>query len=91
MTGPVTNYHATCLAETPYREPATAERSMPLATVAHARRALEIDRRRAAEADGFARLQECPTPALFQAGPALPVFRPGDLGRRLGCTNDLGQ
>ncbi|MFF3457122.1 tetratricopeptide repeat protein [Streptomyces sp. NPDC002730] len=80
MTDVVTDQYATELAARVYEELARAERPDPLAALSRARRLLETERERLASEDPRAAWPEWPTPALFVAGPPLPLFERGHGG-----------
>ncbi|WP_319594492.1 tetratricopeptide repeat protein, partial [Streptomyces sp. ID05-04B] len=83
MTEAVTDRYATELAAEMYQTLARAEHPNPLTALSRARRSLEMERRRLQQADeavagpGRALQSAWPewaTPALFLAGPPLPLF-----------------
>ncbi|WP_078632393.1 TIR domain-containing protein [Streptomyces resistomycificus] len=74
MTESVTDHYATELAAEIYRTLARAEHPDPLTALSQARRTLEARRRELPESDPFAACTEWATPALFLAGPPLPLF-----------------
>jgi tetratricopeptide (TPR) repeat protein len=71
MTAPVTDRYATDLCATLYGELTRRPEPVPLAELSTVRRRLEDVRRSSPEPDPWA---EWATPALFQAGPALPLY-----------------
>ncbi|MGW2836149.1 TIR domain-containing protein, partial [Streptomyces sp. NPDC001286] len=74
MTEAVTDHYATELAAETYRTLAQAEHPNPLTALSQARRTLEARRRKLPESDPRAAWPEWATPALFLAGPPLPLF-----------------
>ncbi|MEY9842381.1 TIR domain-containing protein, partial [Streptacidiphilus sp. EB103A] len=74
MTDAVTDPYATELTAHLYAELARAEHPEPLAALSRARHLLERARRRLPSSDRHAMLAEWATPALFLAGPPLPLF-----------------
>uniref|UniRef100_A0AAU3HVD2 Tetratricopeptide repeat protein n=1 Tax=Streptomyces sp. NBC_01393 TaxID=2903851 RepID=A0AAU3HVD2_9ACTN len=75
MTEPVTDRYATELAADMYQTLARAEHPNPLTALSNARRTLEQRRRKLLEErDPRAGWPEWATPALFLAGPPLPLF-----------------
>ncbi|MGX9886635.1 tetratricopeptide repeat protein, partial [Streptomyces sp. NPDC002276] len=73
MTEAVTDHYATELAAEIYRTLAQAEHPNPLTALSQARRTLEARRRELPESDPRAAWPEWATPALFLAGPPLPL------------------
>jgi tetratricopeptide (TPR) repeat protein len=84
MTAPVTDLYATDLLSRLYGELAGRAVVDPLAALADARQALETARASLPAADRHARLAEWATPALFQRGPALPLYDPTAKFTRIG-------
>jgi len=78
MTAPVTDPFATSLCAGLYGDLARRPEPVPLAALSAVRRRLEDQRRDLPESDSAAAWAEWATPTLFQAGPALPLFRRGD-------------
>ncbi|WP_370963094.1 tetratricopeptide repeat protein [Amycolatopsis sp. cg9] len=76
MNGSVTDSYATALASKFYQELADAPDRDPAAALAHARRALERERRQAAE-QGVVQRPEYSAATVFCAGVPQPVVRPG--------------
>ncbi|MFD3621071.1 tetratricopeptide repeat protein [Streptomyces sp. NPDC058676] len=74
MTEAVTDRYATELAAETYKTLARVEHPDPLTALSNARRTLETRRRKLPENDPFAAWPEWSTPALFLAGPPLPLF-----------------
>ncbi|KOG29364.1 hypothetical protein AQJ84_04525 [Streptomyces resistomycificus] len=74
MTEAVTDHYATELAAETYKTLARVEHPDPLTALSNARRTLETRRRKLPENDPFAVWPEWSTPALFLAGPPLPLF-----------------
>ncbi|WP_326722069.1 tetratricopeptide repeat protein [Streptomyces sp. NBC_00243] len=74
MTEAVTDHYATELAAETYRALAQAEHPIPLTALSQTRRTLEARRRKLPESDPRAAWPEWATPALFLAGPPLPLF-----------------
>ncbi|MFG2343703.1 TIR domain-containing protein, partial [Streptomyces phaeochromogenes] len=74
MTEAVTDHYATELAAETYEALARAEHPDPLTALSHARRTLEARRRRLPDNTPRAAWPEWATPALFLAGPPLPLF-----------------
>ncbi|MGV9703034.1 tetratricopeptide repeat protein [Streptomyces sp. NPDC003483] len=74
MTEAVTDRYATDLAADMYQTLARAEHPNPLTALSNARRTLEQRRRELPEQDPRAGWPEWATPALFLAGPPLPLF-----------------
>ncbi|MER5506151.1 tetratricopeptide repeat protein [Streptomyces sp. NPDC002766] len=74
MTEAVTDHYATELAAETYRVLARAEHPNPVTALSRARRTLEARRRQLPENDPRAAWPEWATPALFLAGPPLPLF-----------------
>ncbi|MGW3411713.1 TIR domain-containing protein, partial [Streptomyces sp. NPDC000888] len=74
MTEAVTDHYATELAAETYQALARAEHPNPLTALSQARRTLETRRRQLPESDPRAAWPEWATPALFLAGPPLPLF-----------------
>ncbi|MGX1907500.1 tetratricopeptide repeat protein [Streptomyces phaeochromogenes] len=74
MTEAVTDHYATELAAETYEALARAEHPDPLTALSHARRTLEARRRQLPDNTPRALWPEWATPALFLAGPPLPLF-----------------
>ncbi|MGX9886050.1 tetratricopeptide repeat protein, partial [Streptomyces sp. NPDC002276] len=74
MTEAVTDHYATELAAEMYELLARAEHPNPLTALSQARRTLEVRRRKLRKNDPRAAWPEWATPALFLAGPPLPLF-----------------
>ncbi|MFF1682457.1 TIR domain-containing protein [Streptomyces sp. NPDC058256] len=74
MTEAVTDHYATELAAETYEALARAEHPDPLTALSHARCTLEARRRQLPDNDPRAAWSEWATPALFLAGPPLPLF-----------------
>ncbi|MCX4974821.1 tetratricopeptide repeat protein [Streptomyces sp. NBC_00620] len=74
MTEAVTDHYATELAAETYEALARAEHPDPLTALSHARRTLEARRRQLPDNTPRAMGPEWATPALFLAGPPLPLF-----------------
>ncbi|MFF5495789.1 tetratricopeptide repeat protein [Streptomyces aquilus] len=74
MTDSVTDHYATELAAEMYQRLARAEHPSPLTALSQARRVLEARRRQLPDQDPRAAWPEWATPALFLAGPPLPLF-----------------
>ncbi|WP_328670494.1 tetratricopeptide repeat protein [Streptomyces sp. NBC_00328] len=74
MTEAVTDHYATELAAEMYRSLARAEHPNPLTALSQTRRTLEKKRCQLTDNDPRAGLPEWATPALFLAGPPLPLF-----------------
>ncbi|MHB9860959.1 tetratricopeptide repeat protein [Streptomyces sp. YIM S03343] len=74
MTEAVTDQYATDLAAQMYQTLARAAHPDPLTALSQARRTLEQRRRQLPDRDPRAGLPEWATPALFLAGPPLPLF-----------------
>ncbi|TQK99562.1 Tfp pilus assembly protein PilF [Streptomyces puniciscabiei] len=74
MTEAVTDHYATELAADMYQTLARAEHPNPLTALSKARRTLEKRRRRTQDRDPRTGWPEWATPALFLAGPPLPLF-----------------
>ncbi|MGA5035687.1 tetratricopeptide repeat protein [Streptomyces capoamus] len=74
MTDSVTDHYATELAAEMYEALARAEHPNPLTALSQARRTLETRRRQLPDNDPRAAWPEWATPALFLAGPPLPLF-----------------
>ncbi|MEU6373918.1 tetratricopeptide repeat protein [Streptomyces sp. NPDC046909] len=74
MTDSVTDHYATELTAEMYQTLARAEHPNPLTALSQARRTLETRRRRLPDQDPRAAWPEWATPALFLAGPPLPLF-----------------
>ncbi|MFF5495446.1 tetratricopeptide repeat protein [Streptomyces aquilus] len=74
MTEAVTDPYATELAACVYEELARAEHPVPLTALSRARRRLEAVRRRLPAGDPWAEWPEWSIPALFLAGPPVPLF-----------------
>ncbi|MCX5557409.1 tetratricopeptide repeat protein [Streptomyces sp. NBC_00038] len=74
MTEAVTDHYATELAAETYEALARAEHPDPLTALSHARRTLEARRRQLPDNTPRAAWPEWATPALFLAGPPLPLF-----------------
>jgi tetratricopeptide (TPR) repeat protein len=74
MTEAVTDDYATELAAEMYQSLARAEHPNPLTALSRARRTLEARRRALPDSDPRAAWPEWATPALFLAGPPLPLF-----------------
>ncbi|QEV68785.1 tetratricopeptide repeat protein [Streptomyces chartreusis] len=74
MTEAVTDHYATELAAEMYEALARAEHPNPLTALSQARRTLETRRRQLPDNDPRAAWPEWATPALFLAGPPLPLF-----------------
>jgi hypothetical protein len=78
MTAPVTDRYATDLCARWYQALAAREEPIPLVELSAVRRRLETDRLALPANDPRAAWAEWATPALFQAGPALPLYRRAD-------------
>jgi len=74
MTDSVTDHYATELAAEMYQRLARAEHPSPLTALSQARRVLEARRQQLPDQDPRAAWPEWATPALFLAGPPLPLF-----------------
>jgi tetratricopeptide (TPR) repeat protein len=74
MTEAVTDHYATELSAEMYETLSRAEHPDPLTALSHARRTLEARRRRLPDNTPRALWPEWATPALFLAGPPLPLF-----------------
>ncbi|GAA4308014.1 hypothetical protein GCM10023086_26750 [Streptomyces venetus] len=74
MSEAVTDHYATELAAEMYEALARAEHPNPLTALSQARRTLETRRRQLPDNDPRAAWPEWATPALFLAGPPLPLF-----------------
>uniref|UniRef100_A0AAU3HVT6 Tetratricopeptide repeat protein n=1 Tax=Streptomyces sp. NBC_01393 TaxID=2903851 RepID=A0AAU3HVT6_9ACTN len=74
MTEAVTDHYATELAAEMYQALARAEHPNPLTALSQARRTLEKKRRQLPDQNLHAAWPEWATPALFLAGPPLPMF-----------------
>ncbi|MDT7842566.1 tetratricopeptide repeat protein [Streptomyces justiciae] len=74
MTDSVTDHYATELAAEIYQRLARAEHPNPLTALSQARRVLEARRQQLPDQDPRAAWPEWATPALFLAGPPLPLF-----------------
>jgi hypothetical protein len=75
MTAPVTDRYATALCAELYQELARRPEPSALTELSTVRRRLEDQRRALPEADPAAAWAEWATPALFLAGPPLPLYR----------------
>ncbi|MGH4023633.1 MAG: CHAT domain-containing protein, partial [Pseudonocardiaceae bacterium] len=78
MTAPVTDRYATELCAQLYRELARRPEPVTLTELATVRRRLEQQRRSRPDDDPGAAWAEWATPALFLAGPPLPLYRRAD-------------
>ena len=78
MTAPVTDSYATDLTASLYEELARRPEPTPLAELSTIRRRLEDQRRTLPPQDPRGAWAEWATPAVFQAGPALPLYRRTD-------------
>ena len=78
MTGPVTDRYAIAIGGRLYRELAARASPEPLAALSEARRQQDDERRAEGHENDIVVPAEWPTPALFLAGPSLPMFHAED-------------
>lgn len=88
MSDDVTDQYVTELAGEMYADLARAERPNPLAALSRARRQLEARRLRLPADDPHVGQPEWSAPALFLAGPPLPLFDAGVRTERVPSTPD---